>query len=305
MNHETGHAVTAITSRMITHTDTIRDHLAYLRRRNCQPGTIKQRGEHLHRFERRAGKSLLDCTPCDLERWQESLNVSPSSVNTYTSHIRSFFRWAHDTRLIAENPAHELVLPRVGRRIPRSLGEADLELALMTAAHDPQLLCWLLLAGYSGLRAGEIAKITRVDVRSGLATDGAFLRVRGKGGHERVVRLSPEVHSSLAGFLYKSGPVFRRASGAPVTPHDVSRLVSAHLSGIGLPYTCHSLRHRFATRLCDLGADVRDVQEMLGHTDLTTTSIYLRANGGRGAKMVDKLAHDLNRRSRTIRGRTT
>ncbi|WP_270009190.1 tyrosine-type recombinase/integrase [Rhodococcus sp. BH5] len=223
-----------------------------------------------------------------------------SSVQTYSSHVRAFYEWAHDSELIAENPAKNLVMPKIARRVPRPIPEKDLELALIASRHDHQLFTWLLLAGYCGLRAAEIARVARDDIRIDVE-GGAFLTVHGKEGADRVVRVSPEVLAELDGYLHRQGLIFRRPNGKPVIPNVVTQIASAHLKGIGLPYTLHTLRHRFATSLCDLGADIRDVQAALGHRDLATTSIYLAHSVRRGAKDVDRLSEGLSRLKRSRR----
>ncbi|MDV6277345.1 tyrosine-type recombinase/integrase [Rhodococcus erythropolis] len=276
----------------------INKHISYLNRRNAQPTTMIHRRGQLDRLSAFLDKSLLSATPENLDRWQLSLRVCASSVQTYSSHVRAFYEWAHDSELIAENPAKNLVMPKIARRVPRPIPEKDLELALIASRHDHQLFTWLLLAGYCGLRAAEIARIARGDVRTD-GEGGAFLTVHGKGGSDRVVRVSPEVFKELDTYLHRQGLIFRRANGKPVIPNVVTQVASAHMKGIGLPYTLHTLRHRFATSLCDLGADIRDVQAALGHTDLATTSIYVAHSVRRGAKDVDRLSKGL----RTLKGR--
>lgn len=267
-------------------------HLTYLKRRNARPATIFHRRGQLGRLLAFLDKPLLDATEDDLDEWQSSLRVCASSVQTYSSHVRAFYDWAHDSGLTEVNLAKNLVMPKVKRRLPRPIPEKDLTTALITAAHDLQLYAWLLLAGYCGLRASEVARVSRSDFRDD-PNGGAFLTVHGKGGTDRVVRVPPDVLTELRPFMHLQGPIFRRRNGVPRTGHDITQMASAHLKGLGLPYTLHTLRHRFATRLCDLGADPRDVQAALGHADLATTSLYLAMNVRRGSKSVDQLGEGL------------
>lgn len=271
----------------------IAKHLAYLKRRNSQESTITHRRGQLERLSRFLNKPLLDATEEDIERWQVSLRVCASSVQTYSSHVSAFYAWAHDVGILERHVARDLVMPRIKRRLPRPIPEKDLEVALITSQYDPQLYAWFLLAGYCGLRAAEISKVSRSDFREG-DTGGAFLTVHGKGGKERIVRVPPDVFTELQMFMVRQGCIFRRPSdGKAFTPNGVTRASSAHLRGVGLPYTLHTLRHRFATKLADLGADPRDIQEAMGHEDLATTSIYMAGNVRRGAKSVDKLGAGL------------
>lgn len=270
----------------------IRQHLAHLRMRNLRPVTLRSRERLLLRLHEFLGKPLLEATERDLEKWQRSLNVTPSSVSTYSNHARAFYGWAHDHGLIDRNPAKVVVTPRIRTRQPRPISEADLSTALMCASHDRQLYCWLLLAAFCGLRAGEVAAITRSDIR--MADDGgAFLLVHGKGGFERIVRVPPVVLNEMKPLLRSNGAIFRRPSDTPWPADQLSRHVAKYFKSLGMDWTLHCLRHRFAARLCDAGADVRDVQALLGHASLATTTIYLSQATRHAATSVDKLGEGL------------
>ena len=270
----------------------IKQHIAHLRLRNLQPNTAVHRLGQLARVETHLGHPLIDASTAELEQWQKSLTVSASSVQTYTSHVRAFFLWAYESELVEADPSRTLVMPKIKRRSPRPIPEDDLRIALLGALHNRTMFCWLLLAGYCGLRAGEIAQICRGDLRIE-REGGAFLTVRGKGGHERIVRVPPDVVQELRSFMHQSGPIFRRKNGQPYSPNYLSQQASEHLKGLGLAYTLHTLRHRFATVLCDLGADVRDVQQLLGHKDLGTTTMYVAYSARRSSMSVDKLSEGL------------
>jgi integrase/recombinase XerC len=273
-------------------TELISRHIRHMERRNDRPITIRHRRDNLRRLAANLPVPLLEATEDDLRDWQDRLTVCPSSVATYTAHVHAFYAWALDVELIATDPARRLPMPKVRRRISQPIPEPDLASALMTARRGTMLHCWLVLAAFAGLRAGEVAAITRDDVMTSGAP-GAFLLVHGKGGSERTVRLSPDVHDVLRPFLTGRGPIFRKPSGRIVTANDVTRQASEHLASIGLPYTLHKLRHRFANQLVEVGADLRDVQVHLGHASLATTSLYLAANAKRGANSVDTMAKGL------------
>lgn len=265
----------------------------YLRLRNYTPKTIEHRLGQLNRLDRWLGQtSLLEATKDQLHQWQASLTVCASSIQTYTSHVCTFYAWAHRYGHIEVNPALTLEQPRIKARMPRPIPEEHLELALGGAPIGSDMHAWLCLAGFCGLRAGEIAAMDRRDFRPD-GTGGAFLTVHGKGGKERIVRVSPIVLQRLEGQLARARPMFRRPLGGAVTPNYLSNTASAYLEGIGLPYTLHTLRHRFATVLVDRGADIRDVQYLLGHGSLNTTSKYLAFSRQRGADSVDGLAQQL------------
>lgn len=270
----------------------IANHLTYLKRRNAQETTVEHRRGQLRRLSEHLGIPLLEATEEDLDRWQRGLRVCASSVQTYSSHVRAFYDWAHENGLTETNVGRNLVMPKIQRRLPRPIPEKDLTTGLTTAMHDLQLYCWLLLAGYCGLRASEVARVSRSDFRDA-DNGGAYLTVHGKGGKDRIVRVPPDVYDELRPFMHVQGALFKRRSGEPHTGHDVTKIASAHFKSLGLPYTLHTLRHRFGTRLADLGADPRDIQSALGHADLATTSLYLATNVRRGASSVDKLGKGL------------
>ncbi|WP_418344908.1 tyrosine-type recombinase/integrase [Rhodococcus pyridinivorans] len=275
----------------------IRQHLAHLRLRNLRPVTLRSRERLLLRLHEHLGKPLLEATDRDLERWQSSLRVTPSSISTYVNHARAFYNWAYEHELIDSNPSRGLVNPRIRTRQPRPITEADLKTALLCAQHDRQLYVWLLLAAFCGLRAGEVAAVNRADVR--LADDGgAFLLVHGKGGFERIVRVPPMVLEEMRPLMRANGPLFRRPSGTPWPADQLSRHVSLYFASLGMDWTLHCLRHRYAARLVDLGADVRDVQALLGHASLATTTIYLSQATRHAAASVDRLGEGVKMMSR-------
>ena len=268
-------------------------HVRNMRLHNATPTTIRHRLDNLQRIETKLGKPLIEATSDDLIEWQANLKISPSSIATYTAHVRSFFRWALLAGAIATDPTIQLVSPRLKRRLPRPIPEQDLSAALITSQYDRQLFCAFLLAGYCGLRCGEITRITRSDIREDESNIGAYLVVHGKGGHERIIRIAPDIYAEIRLLMNRTGFLFLSKNGQPYTPNRLTQITSAHLKAIGLPYTLHTLRHRFATRLADLGADVRDVQVALGHQHLSTTTLYLASNTRRSKSSVDKLGRGL------------
>jgi integrase/recombinase XerC len=272
--------------------DVIARHIRHMERRNDRPITIKHRRDVLRRLAAALPVPLLEATEDHLRDWQDHLTVCASSVATYTAHVHAFYGWATDVELVSVDPARRLPSPKVRRRISRPIPEDDLADALATARPGSMLHCWLVLAAFAGLRAGEVAAITRDDVMT-TGAPGAFLLVHGKGGSERTVRLSPDVLGVLRPFLTGRGPVFITSTGRVVTANDVTRRSSEHMAAIGLPWTLHKLRHRYANALVEAGADLRDVQVHLGHASLATTSLYLAADAKRGANSVDTMAKGL------------
>lgn len=271
----------------------ITKHIDWLRRTGARPTTVTQRRDNIRRLAAKLNVPLLDATYDDLDTWQSRLRVSISSIHTYTCHVRAFYRWAFEIGLLDTNPSDSLPIPKVAERRPRPMPEKDTRTALKAAVGHMRV--WLALAGWCGLRAGEIARIRRED----LATDpeggdGAMLHVDGKGGKHRAVPVPPRVYTMLKEYLTVTGPIFRRATtGLPVTPNEVTKRCSKFLRGLGLTHTLHTLRHRFATKLAQSTRDLRLVQELLGHGSLATTQGYLDWTMRRGAKAVKTLSQSL------------
>lgn len=281
----------------LSNDDVIAAHLEWLHQIGLRPATIVKRRSELRRLAADLGVPLLDATPAMLTARQARLarTVSVGSVRTYTAHDKAFYRWAHDqAELLADNPARKLQAPKRGKVLPRPIGERDLQRALKAAAATSAVLyVWLLLAAYCGLRAGEIALMSRADVTEHEDGSGSLL-VHGKGGHERTVPVAPEVLDALRPYLARRGAIFRRPlSGRPIEQRDVTRASTALFRELGMAVTIHCCRHRYASRLLVLGTDVRTIQALLGHQSLTSTMIYLEVIGVRAVGKVRQLAREL------------
>ena len=234
-------------------------------------------------------KPVGAATTEDIERYLAGLRAEGRAATTIARRaaaIRSFFR--HQTLLgaRADNPAAELDLPRRVRRLPRTLspGEAErlVEAARGTtprALRDHALV--ELLYG-AGLRVSEAVGLER----GGVDLDDRFVRTIGKGGKERVVPIGRQAAEALRRYLAHGRPhldrrhrpeLFLNAQGGPLTRAGAFLILRKLAGKAGLdPERVHPhlLRHSFATHLLEGGADLRSVQEMLGHADLATTELY-------------------------------
>jgi integrase/recombinase XerC len=216
------------------------------------------------------------------------------------SGLRTFFRWL-ETEDAAHNRAiRQVARPRVGHGIPKPLSvekaaavadggmAADLD---WVAARDTAVL--LLLYG-SGLRISEALGISRRDA----PTDGReVLCVVGKGGKERLVPVLPVAQAAVSRYvalcpypLAPDGRLFLGAKGGPLSPRIVQLVMERLRGALGLPDTAtpHALRHSFATHLLSAGADLRQIQELLGHASLSTTQIYTEVDRERLLAVYDK-----------------
>jgi site-specific recombinase XerC len=213
---------------------------------------------------------------------------------------RSFGRYAVRRELLATDPARALPFPRLPRRLPRTLPRLDLNDALdrlagATDAAAARDLALLELTYSSGLRLSELLGLHRGDLDRG----ARLLRVRGKGRKERVTPVGERALGTLERYLSLEGrsagprdePLFlgRRRAAAPgarraaLSPRTVQRMVRRRLSEVasGLGVTPHALRHSFASHLLDAGADLRAIQELLGHASLASTQVYTHVSRAR------------------------
>ncbi|HYM81908.1 MAG TPA: tyrosine recombinase XerC [Candidatus Limnocylindria bacterium] len=213
---------------------------------------------------------------------------------------RSFSRYCRRRDVISGDPARAVASPRLPRRLPRTLPERELSQALDRLAGDDAASrrdrALLELTYSAGLRLSELVGLNRGDVDS----KSGLLRVRGKGRRERVVPAGQLALGALARYLAGDGrtvgrgdePVFAGARGGRLSGRTVQRVVQRRLGEVarGLGVTPHALRHSFATHLLDRGADLRAIQELLGHRSLTTTQIYTHVSQSRLRKAY-QLAH--------------
>jgi integrase/recombinase XerC len=203
---------------------------------------------------------------------------------------RSFSRFCVRRGVIAHDPAPALPFPRLPRRLPRTLPALDLGAALdRVSGDDPTSRrdrALLELAYSSGLRLSELVGLNRGDVDR----NARLLRVRGKGRRERIVPMGVGALAALDRWLAVTGrtgspdaPVFPGARGPRLSGRTVQRVVRRRLAAVagGLGVTPHALRHSFASHLLDNGADLRAIQELLGHRSLTSTQVYTHVSRSR------------------------
>ncbi len=201
---------------------------------------------------------------------------SPSTRARHVAAIRTFYRWMLRSGRMATSPAQDLQPPKVGQRLPHhlSIQRVDEVLQLGLSVRDTALV--ELLYG-AGLRVGEASGLDRHDID--LANGVVNVR-HGKGGKDRRVPIGPPAVRALEAQLRTKlpdddGPVFRNARGGRLSPRSMRRVIANAGLRAGAPgLHPHSLRHSFATHLLDAGADLRGIQELLGHASLSTTQRY-------------------------------
>jgi integrase/recombinase XerD len=265
------------------------------------------------------GHGPAAATKDELERYLAELRAQGLAATTIarrTAALRSFYR--HQVLLGArsDNPAAELELPRRRRTLPRTLsaGEAMRLIEAATGTTPRSLrdraLVELLYGG--GLRISETVGLEKGSVD----LDNRLVRVLGKGRKERIVPLARETAESLRRYLAHGRPfldtrhrpeLFLNARGGALTRAGAFLLLRQLAERAGLePERIHPhlLRHSFATHLLEGGADLRSVQEMLGHADLATTELYTHVSDRRRRELYFR-AHPHAQRSTTPRDRTT
>jgi integrase/recombinase XerD len=232
----------------------------------------------------------------ELEGWLASLRArrqAPSSVARRAAAARSFYRHLVALGLRADNPAADVDLPRRRTRLPRTLSLSEVE-RLIDAANgvSPRSLrdrALVELLYGAGLRVSEAVGLER----GGVDLESRLVRCVGKGDKERVVPLGTQAADALRRYLARGRPyldrrhrpeLFLNAQGGPLTRAGAFLILRRLASEAGLDPTRihpHLLRHSFATHLLEGGADLRSVQEMLGHADLGTTELYTHVSDRR------------------------
>jgi len=227
-----------------------------------------------------------------------------SSIARKISTLRSFFKYLVREQVIPSNPAKSVSTPKVEKTLPttltvdeafrlmespKSISEKSSEGAKEKGLRDRAILELLYS---SGLRVSELVGLNS----NQLDLDLGIVRVMGKGRKERIVPVGVKAIEVLKAYLEERGmlkgdePIFVNSLGGRLTARSVGRLIKKYSrhSGIFRKVSPHSLRHTFATHLLDAGADIREIQEMLGHSSLSTTQRYTHVSMGKLMEVYDK-----------------
>lgn len=237
---------------------------------------------------RLGGRDLLSAGEVDLQRhFAADFAVSrASTANRRLATLRRFYRWALREGMIERDPTLRLATAKAPQRFPQALTEQQVEALLAAPDHRTDLglrdRAMLELIYATGLRATELVGLKLVEAS---LADG-LVRVTGKGQKERVVPVGEEARLWLQRYLGQARPgllrgrsadaLFVTRRGGPMTRQMFWKLVRRYalLADIRAPLSPHGLRHAFATHLLNHGADLRVVQMLLGHADISTTQIY-------------------------------
>ena len=279
---------------MSFHLEQFNDYLAF--ERGLSPRTLDAYGRDTRRLqtflEGRGVRGPGAATAADLREFSYELRqqgLAATSIRRTLSAVRTYFAFLLAEGLVEDDPSEQLESPRVWRRLPDVLSRAEVE-RLLEAPDPSHRLYWrdramLELSYASGVRVSELTglKTRDVDLEEGFAT------VYGKGSKERLVPLGGAAVRAVRTYLREvrprlqagkgsagGGVLFLNARGGPLTRMGVWKILRKHVdrAGIERRVTPHTLRHTFATHLLEGGADLASVQEMLGHSDISTTQIY-------------------------------
>ena len=291
-----------------------RDHLA-LEAGNSR-NTVESYGRDLrHLAEFLAGLGLTRPEQATRKQLRElvfalkDLGLSPASIRRHVSAVRTYYRFLAGEGELKDDPSDRLETPRRARTLPDTLSAAECQ-RLVEGPGAEEKLGWrdralLELAYGAGLRVSELVNLTPAD----LWAEEQVVRVFGKGGKERLVPLGRKVLSAVAIYLHDLRPKLDKGKtknrlllnvrGQPLSRVGAWGIVKqgAIRAGITKRVTPHTLRHSFATHLLEGGADLRAVQEMLGHADLATTQIYTHVDSARLVELVNS-RHPLATRRR-------
>jgi integrase/recombinase XerD len=238
----------------------------------------------------------------DYLAWRKRSGLAAASVKLEAVALRIFFRFLLARKILASNPAENLSIPRVEKYLPETLNASAIERLLESVSGaDPLGLrdrAMLELLYASGLRISELCNV-RLE---GLDLEEGMIRVTGKGNKTRLVPVGSEARGAIERYLEFERPkllskrsgaeIFLSVRGRKLTPQRVWQLVKRYAARAGLEANVypHLLRHSFATHLLAGGADLRIIQEMLGHADISTTQIYTHVDSSH-LKSVHKKFH--------------
>jgi integrase/recombinase XerD len=278
------------------------------------PRTVEAYRSDLEGLARHLGRSPATATTEELELWIADLRaqgLASSTVARRIAAVRTLFRHLVLLGHREDNPAAELALPRRTRKLPRTLSAGEAERLIEAAAGTtPRTLrdrALVELLYGAGLRVSEAVGLER----TGIDLDDRLVRCIGKGGKERIVPIGRGAAEALRLYLARGRPfldtrhrpeLFLNARGGPLTRAGAFLIVRRLAEKAGLePQRVHPhlLRHSFATHLLEGGADLRSVQEMLGHADLSTTELYTHVSDRRRRELYFQ-AHPHARRKRSV-----
>lgn len=208
-----------------------------------------------------------------------------TTISRNLSSLKAFFSFLEEEKMISNNPVNEIDRPKMAFKLPEVLSVKEIESILRAPKADllglrDQAMLETLYA--SGIRISELINLDM----NNLNLDLSYIQCVGKGNKERIVPLGSIAHQAMEKYLeisrpkllkdYRVSKIFLNSRGGPISRQGVWKIIKGYAdqAGIDKKVSPHTFRHSFATHLLENGADLRSVQEMLGHTDISTTQIY-------------------------------
>ncbi len=279
--------------------------------RGCSPATLASYERDLRQF---IGflKRDLEHPPClgdlariDIKTVRRFLTArrrdgaASRSLSRTISALRTFYRWLENSGLVANRALAQVAMPRIPHTLPKPLTvEKAAALVQGESIGDDWInardIAVLLLLYGAGLRISEALGLTRRDAP---LPGRDVIRIVGKGGKERLVPILPVTQRAVAHYialcpypLEPDGALFLGAKGGPLSPRLIQLAIARMRDALTLPETAtpHALRHSFATHLLAAGADLRQIQELLGHASLSTTQVYTEVDRERILAVYDR-----------------
>lgn len=243
------------------------------------------------------GKSIINFKRSDLVSFITNLRDSGNQASTLARNIaslRGLCKFLLMEGIIKEDPVENLSTPKGWKRVPKILGIEDVS-SLLEKPHGEKLSlrdkAILEIIYSSGLRASEVVNMKTGDINF----EAGFITIQGKGSKERVIPVNETALKTLKRYIEELRPVllnkktshylFLRKGGKPMTRQRLWQLIKMYSKELSIKISPHTLRHCFASHLLDGGADLRALQKMLGHTDISTTQIYTKVTPERLKKI--------------------
>lgn len=265
----------------------VEDYLLFLKtEKKLGDNTINSYMLDLEDFFKTFNGSIESCTKKDILTYISSINgLEVNTVNRHISSLKSFFNYLVDESIIKVSPMEEVSSLKSPKKLPKYLSISEVDKLLnipLNSEFDYRNKAMLELMYATGLRVSELVSIEY----SNIDFENSIIRINGKGKKERIIPLGEVASYYLKVYLsdYRSkllkrntyNQVFLNNHGKPITRQGFNYILEniRELTGITKEITPHVLRHSFATHLLEGGADIRSIQEMLGHENISTTNIY-------------------------------
>ena len=268
--------------------------------RGYSDNTVKSYTCDLKQFKKFAGKTDLDKTDREIiKRYLEYLSdkgYSVPSIERKLACLKSFFHYLQREGKVTKDPTEDFRLPKKAKRLPKSLSISE-TIKLIAAPREKNFIALrdaalMELLYASGMRASEVAALNVSDINLAVA----FAKCFGKGSKERIVPINKTALAAIKTYLEKGRPNFPKhndtalfldKNGKRLSRQGIWLVIKKYVKSTGVKgkTSPHTLRHSFATHLLEKGADLRSVQEMLGHADIATTQIYTSVSRERLKRM--------------------